>query len=516
MSSDLLDSEISTGLALEVRQVTKSYGNLVALDDVSFELRKGEAHALLGHNGAGKTTLVRTIAGQVVPDSGAVFVDGALVSLSSPRDAQVCGIAVVDQELTLLPALTVAENIHLGRRDARFFGAATDRNGKIASLLTRLGLAHIHPDTLVAELSLAERQLVEIARALSRDAQILLLDEPTATLSDVEIQRVFTVVRDLLTEGRSVIYVSHRLGEVLDLCDRVTVLRDGRRKATRPVAGMDRAGIVRLMLDEGAVEAARIPRREGNGDAPSVITARGLAAPQLFSLVDLTARAGEIVGIAGQIGSGASSVVRALAGLVPSCTGEVAVDGHPGSPLGTPIRSARAGIAFVSNDRKSEGLFLDKSITRNLVATRPRQTCRHSVVSAKRSRDLGRQLCALVGIDAKRAEDPVSSLSGGNQQKVFIGRCLEHPEVKVLLLDEPTRGVDVAGRAEIHNLVRRAAAGGAAVLFVSTEFDEVLDLADTVVTMFGGRVVATHRGSDIDASTILAETTHGSSVRGVA
>ncbi len=501
-----------TPLALEVRSVTKAFGPIVALNDVSFTLRRGEIHALVGHNGAGKSTLVKILSGIVSPDQGEILVGGTPVTLANARQAQAAGIAVVEQELSLVPALTVLENILLGRVGAGRRSRGADRR-QVQALLSRLGLNGVGPDTVAEDLSMAERQLVEIARALSRDARILILDEPTATLGEREIQRVFAGVRELANAGSSVIFVSHRLGEVLDLCSRVTVFRDGRMIASRPAAEMSRESIVELMLGKVA-EKSRVERR-GSAARDGLVVIEQLSVPGRVSEFGLRANGGEIVAIAGQVGSGTSEVLRALAGLVPDARGRVTIAGRP-MRLGTPQRAIRAGAIFASNDRKSEGLFLHQSVARNLLATRLKAVSHGGVLNPRRFAALSQRLAKLIGFDGKRLGTAAETLSGGNQQKVFLGRCLEKAGTTLLLFDEPTRGVDVGGRADIHNLVRHAASTGNCVIFASTELDEIIDLADTVVTMFAGRIVQVGRREDMTAASILAEMTSGEAKRAAA
>ena len=495
-----------TPLAVEVRGVTKAYGPIVALNEVSFRLGAGEIHALVGHNGAGKSTFVKVLAGVVSPDQGEVLVHGKPVSFRNPRQAQAAGIAVVEQELSLVPALTVLDNILLGRVDA------FDRRGRAAfldrvrGLLSQLGLNDVGLATVVEDLTMAERQLVEIARALSREVRILILDEPTATLGEAEIERVFAGVRKLAAEGCSVIFVSHRLGEVLDLCSQVTVFRDGRMVASHPAAEMTRRSVVELMLGKIAekqqVETHEAAARQG------LVVIEGLSAPGLVRDFALRANGGEIVAIAGQVGSGASEVLRALGGLIPDARGRVTIAGRP-MRLGAPQRSARSGVVFASNDRKGEGLFLQQSVARNLLAVRLNAVSRGGFVNPRKAAALARRLAGLIGFDPKRLGAAVQTLSGGNQQKVFLGRCIDKEATELLLFDEPTRGVDVGGRADIHNLIRHAASTGNCVIFVSSELDEILDLADTVVTMFAGRITRIGRRREMTAADILAEITSG-------
>jgi len=495
-----------TQIAVEVRGATKAYGPIVALDDVSFVLRRGEVHALLGHNGAGKSTLVKVLAGVASPDAGEVLVDGRPLELKTPRDAQAAGIAVVEQELSLVPVLSVMDNILLGSIDAGLARSSGVTRGDIQTLLARLGLSDVGPDTLVEDLSIAERQLVEIARALSHDARVLILDEPTATLGEREIERVFAAVRELVAEGRSVIFVSHRLGEVLALCSRVTVMRDGKVTVTRDVAGLDRESIVQLML--GEVAAKREVEMPEGAQYEGLVEIAGLEVPGHVEDFSLEAAGGEIIGIAGQVGSGASEVLRALAGLVPDARGRVSIAGRP-MRLGAPGRSTKAGVVFASNDRKGEGLFLTQSIRRNLIATRMKAVSNYGVLSTAKTRRVAERLADLLNVDGRRLGQAAETLSGGNQQKVFLGRCLDRGDAVLLLLEEPTRGVDVGGRAEIHNLVRQAAAAGNAVIFVSTDHEEIMDLADTVVTMFAGKVTRVARRREMSAAAILGDMTHG-------
>ena len=501
------DESPGAQVLLEVEGVSKSYGPVRAIHDLTLDVRAGEVHAICGHNGAGKSTLVRTLVGLVRPDSGVIRFEGVELSLRNPQDAQAHGIALVNQELSLVPELSVEDNIFLGGIDVPLLYRRRRLSERARRVLDELNLGHLQLGTAVETLSIGERQLVEIARLLVRDARLLILDEPTATLSKPEIERVFRATRDVVRQGRSVIYVSHRLDEVFELCDRVTVLRDGMHVGTHDINEIDRRALINQMLGEMAgarTEAEHEPTPLGSG--VEVVTIDRLHVPGRVEDVSLSLESGIITGLAGQVGSGTSTVLRALGGLVPDASVTIEVRGRK-VHLNTPRRAADAGIVYVPNDRQREGLFLGQSVERNLTATRLRRLSRIGVLMRRRSRRVARELATLAGVSLDRLGSPAASLSGGNQQKVLLGRALELEGTSLLALDEPTRGVDVGGRAEIHRLVREAARRGTAVIFSSTELDEVLDLADVVVTIFAGRIVSVVPRAEATAPRILADMT---------
>ncbi|MET0522622.1 MAG: sugar ABC transporter ATP-binding protein [Jiangellaceae bacterium] len=491
---------------VRVDGLVKSFGGTRAVRGASFSIAPGEIHALCGHNGAGKSTVVKMLSGQEVPDDGTMRIGGEVLDPRSRQAAQRGGIALVDQELSVVSSLTVAENLLLGDVRAGWINRGRAFGERFRTLLDSVGLGHVGLDQPLAELGIGERQLVEVARALGQDARLVILDEPTATLSDVESAYVYTAVRNVAATGCAVLFVSHRLGEVLDLCDRVTVMRDGAVVATTPVADLTIDSLIVQMLGEAP---HRPDGRTGNGvdGSAEVLTVSGLSVPGRVDSFSIGLRAGRVYALAGQLGSGASDVLRAIAGLVPAATADITVDGVA-VRTGHPAAAVQAGIAFVSNDRKSEGLFLDKPVGWNLLATRLPQVTRLGVLNRRRWSAALAALVDLCGLDGRRTGDAVGSLSGGNQQKVFVGRCLGRDDVRVLLLDDPTRGVDVGGRAAIHALLRDAADRGVAVLFSSTELEELLDLADVVVTMHKGVAVQRHEG-DTAGSVLLREMTHG-------
>lgn len=490
--------------AVRVEGLARSFNGVPAVRDASFTVAAGEIHALCGHNGAGKSTVVKMLSGQLAPDGGQINIGGTPVELRSRQAAQRLGVALVDQELSVVPALTVLENVLLGDIDVPLVNRRRRAVARCRRILDEMGLAHIGPDQPLSTLGIGERQLIEIARALSQNARLVILDEPTATLSDVESARVFAAIRRVAATGCSIIFVSHRLSEVLDLCDSVTVLRDGRTVATTPARDLTVDELIVQMLGEAPHRLAAAARPDC--DAGPVLRIDRLRVPGRLTDFSLTARAGRIYALAGQLGSGASEALRALAGLAPTATGTVELAGRP-LPYRDPVAAARNGVAFVSNDRKSEGLFLDKSIAWNLVATRLPGLARRGVLRGRRESDTVRSLAGQSGLAVDRLRERVAALSGGNQQKVFVGRCLGRDDVSALLLDEPTRGVDIGGRAAIHQLLRRAADDGLVVIFASTELEELLELGDEIVTMRDGRIVARYTG-DVDGSVLMRDMTH--------
>jgi ABC-type sugar transport system ATPase subunit len=488
-----------------ISHLSRSFAGIPAVRDVSFEVQVGEIHAICGHNGAGKSTVVKMLSGQLAPDAGEIRIDGAPVELRSRQVAQRLGVALVDQELSVVPALTVLDNMLLGDLAAPVINRRRGAVARCRDVLDGIGLEHIQPGQLLSSLSIGERQLIEVARALNQNARLVILDEPTATLSDRESQRVFAAIRRVVARGCSVIYVSHRLSEVLELCDTVTVLRDGRLITTTPAKELTVEQLIRQMLGEAPRRLAATRADEAN--PTHALHIESLHVPDRVDDFTLTAHAGRIYALAGQMGSGTTDVLRALVGLHPQAIGRVALR-ERAVPFRDPVRATAAGIAFVSNDRKSEGLFLGATVAANLVATRLPSLGRAGVISGRRARQAARTLAELSGLADRRVAEPIAALSGGNQQKVFVGRCLGRDDVFVLLLDEPTRGVDVGGRAAIHQLLRDAADAGMIVLFSSTELDELLELGDVIIPMRAGRIVGRYEGG-VDGAVLLRDMTHG-------
>lgn len=493
-----------SGLLLGVEGLTKFYGDFAALKGASLTIGRGEIVALCGGNGAGKSTLVKILTGVVQPSRGTIAVEGRAVSIRNPVEAQRLGLALVAQELSLAPDLSVHDNLWLGHAGAPLRRRTAETRARAARALDEVGLVGLDLDEPVRGLGLGERQLVEIARGLVRDATLLILDEPTATLSAAEIDRVFAAVRALRERGRSVIFITHRLGEVFDLCERVIVMRNGEVVVDTGLADVRREQLVEWMLGRPLDEIYPGP---GGPPGPVVLDVGGLTIPGVVRHLSIQCRAGEILGIVGQIGSGATEAMRALAGLDHRAEGRLDVQGRT-VPMGHPPAAAAAGIQFVSEDRAAEGIFLRLGAGTNLTATRISDHARWGLVGTGALRRAGAIVAASVGLDAGRLGHRADQLSGGNQQKLAVGRCAGRAARCVLLLNEPTRGVDMGARAEIYRLLRRFGTEGHAVVLASTDMEEVLGLADRVVTMFRGEVVGQHHRGAYDEARILTEISH--------
>jgi ribose transport system ATP-binding protein/rhamnose transport system ATP-binding protein len=490
---------------LEVEGLNKTFSGAAALRDVSFTLGGGEIRAICGENGAGKSTFVKILMGIVRPDSGTVIVGGEPRTFSGSQDAQALGLGLVAQELSLAPHLSILDNIWLGSAEVPFFHRRAGLRARARHALEILGVGDWDLDAPVSGLSIAHRQIVEIARLFARDARVLILDEPSATLSDAETERMHRVLKTLKAQGRSVIYISHRLGEIFTLCDSVTVLRNGEHIRTAPVADIDHAGLIALMLGRPIEEMYPAPR--AGETAAQGLTVRNLHIPGAVAGCSFTAPRGRILAIAGQIGSGAATVTRALAGLVHDATGEVTVDGEP-LPLGAATTCVARGVLFVSEDRAEEGLFREMTVLDNLVATRIINGGLTGMLSWPRLRELGRRLAQSVRVDPQRLGAHALALSGGNQQKLLFGRAIQGERAGVLLMNEPTRGIDVGARAEIYQLMRELCDAGYALVMTSSDLEEVVGLSDIVVTMYRGRAVAQYERGGIDMAAILADITH--------
>jgi rhamnose transport system ATP-binding protein len=488
-------------LLLKAERVSKRFGGVQAVDDVTIEIRRGEVHGLVGENGAGKSTLAKMIGGIHLPDAGRIVVDGEPVRFSSPRDALAAGIATIAQEIALVPARTVRENVFLGIEPRRF-GVIRQRalRERFDELCEQTGL-WLPPDARVGFLSIASQQKVEIMRALAREARLILMDEPTSSLTADETEQLHEVIRNLAEAGTSVVLVSHFLEEVLEVCDNVSVMRDGCLVRSGPAAEETAQSLVRAMIGK-PIELTFPPKAPPPEDAPVVLEARGLRRAGVVEDVSLGVRAGEIVGLAGLVGSGRSEIARAIFGADPLDAGEVLVEGKP-VKIRNPKDAARAGIAMLPESRKDQGLLMIRSIRENETLAALPDLSRLGVVKTRRERSFARHHARRVDVRAPTIEAPVASLSGGNQQKVLFAKWLARKPV-VLLADEPTRGVDVGAKAQIHDLLAQLAAEGMGVLLISSELEEVLGLAHRVLVVRGGRIVQELVGDEATQRAVMA------------
>jgi rhamnose transport system ATP-binding protein len=490
-------------VVLELRNAAKAFGAVQALADATIELRAGEAHALLGENGAGKSTLVKILAGVHPFDSGALLIDGRAVSLNSPAAARDAGIAVIYQEPTLFPDLTVAENIFMGRQPLRA-GRRIDgkaMRAEAAALFGGLGVT-LDPARICRGLSIADQQIVEIAKALSLDARVIVMDEPTAALSAAEVSRLFEVVATLRARGAAVLFISHRLEEVFAICQRVTVMRDGRHVMTELLDGLTGDDLVRAMVGRDMPV-----RTDAQRTAPGeqVLTVEHLTREGVFTDISFDVRAGEIVALAGLVGSGRSEVARAIFGIDKYDAGTVTVGGRK-LRRASPTEAMAAGIGFVPEDRRQQGLVMDMSVQQNMALASLSRLRRGGLISSGAERTFATDWSARLRIKYGRLTDPVARLSGGNQQKVVLGKWLGR-RPSLLIVDEPTRGIDIGTKAEVHRLLGQLAGEGVAVLMISSELPEVLQVGDRVLVMREGRLTTELGHAEATEERIIAAAT---------
>ncbi|GLU49983.1 sugar ABC transporter ATP-binding protein [Nocardiopsis ansamitocini] len=484
------------------RRATKTYPGVRALDAADFEVRAGEVRALLGRNGAGKSTLIRLLSGVETPDSGTVEVGGSPLGDGGVRRATELGVGTVYQELSLVPQISAAENLFLGvwPRTAGRVDYPRMR-AEAREVFAELGL-DIDPDAIVADLPLARQQLVEIARAFRARPRLLILDEPTSALAAGEADIVLAAVTRIAGRGVGVIYVSHRLDEIRRVADTVTVMRDGAVVETTDVAGATTARIVSLMLGEAADEVPERTEADVDRSATPLLSVRGLSVPPKLEDVSFDLYRGEVLGLGGLMGSGRTELLRAISGFLPAGAGSITVDGQRVTRP-TPAVMKRLGVGITPEDRKGEGVVPLLGVSENMVLTWFKGASTAGTVSPARVDGIGRGLIERLSIKTARPDTPIVNLSGGNQQKAVIGRWL-HAQSRILLLDEPTRGVDVEAKAQIYRIVRELAAEGAAVLFVSSELEELPLVCDRVLTMRAGRLAGEFTGADITLDTIMA------------
>ncbi|NLX08259.1 MAG: sugar ABC transporter ATP-binding protein [Chloroflexi bacterium] len=473
-------------LLLQASGITKLFPGTLALDNVQLDVARGEIHAVVGENGAGKSTLMKILAGVHTADSGQIIFDGEPIAPSSPRDALERGIAIVYQELSLVPPLTVAENIYPGRLPTGPLGFV--RYGQLfrqaEEVLRSLDL-NVDPRALVSELSIAKQQLVEIAKALSFDTKLLILDEPTSALTEREVEILFSLLRRLAQQGVGILYISHKLDEIFKLSDRVTVLRDGKYVGTVKTAEVRADDIIRMMVGR---ELGHMFPEKSRVEKQPLLEVRNLRLPGQTAANSFTLHAGEVIGFAGLIGSGRTELARAIFGADGVESGEILLNGQPVT-IGSPQEAIRHQIGYLPEDRKAAGLFLDMSVKLNIESANRAAVTSGPYISPRKERALAEQYIEQLNINTSGVEQEVRRLSGGNQQKTLVAKWLAI-QPKVFIVDEPTRGVDVGAKSEIHHLLRRLADAGVAVMMISSELPEILGMSDRVLVMHEGAIVA--------------------------
>ena len=469
----------------ELHGISKRFAATQALDDVSLELLPGEIHALVGENGAGKSTLVKILAGVYQPDSGTIRLDGEAVQIHGPARARTLGIAVVHQEPRLFPDLTVAENVFIGHAPSGRFGTIDwRRTRQDAQALFKQLDVQFDVGALVRGLSMADQQLIEIAKSLSVDARVLILDEPTASLSAHEVDRLFTIVRRLRDRGVAILFVSHRLDEVFKLSDRATVFRDGRHVITRATAELTTADLVRYMVGRTVSLFPKVGTPVGD----VLLEVSGLSRVGVFRDISFSVRAGEIVGFAGLVGAGRTEVARVLFGIDQPDRGEILLAGKRVS-FASPSAAMHAGIAYLPEDRHQEGLVLDFSIAQNVTLPIMTRLFPRLLVHASDERDVANEYTEQFSVRMTGVDQPAGALSGGNQQKVVLAKWLAS-KPRILILDEPTRGIDIGAKVEVHRIISELAASGLGIILISSDLPEVLAMSDRIVVLHEGRLTA--------------------------
>jgi len=472
---------------LELRGISKGFPGVQALSNVNFSMERGEVHALLGENGAGKSTLIKIISGVYQADQGQMLIDGQPVIFHNPREAQRAGVATIFQELILYPELTVAENIFMGHAPRSRYGLIDWKamRQRAQELLASLEIYDMDVDSRVGAMSVGKRQRVEIAKALSHNARILIMDEPTAALTEADVERLFSIVRLLKERGVSIIYISHRLEEIFMLADRVTVLRDGHYVATKAVRDTSESDLIQMMVGREIDDLfPKIPTQPG----AVVLQVYDVARHPLPRSVSLEVRAGEIVGLAGLVGSGRTELAHVLFGVTPAQQGEIRLDGQL-VQIRNPGQAMRLGIAYVPEDRGNQGLIKQMNVRENTSLAILRSIARGGFIKRGEEKNLAERFVDELSVRTPSIEQVVNKLSGGNQQKIVVSKWLAS-KPKLLIMDEPTRGVDVGAKSEIHRLISQLASEGMAILMISSELPEILGMSDRVLVMREGRIVA--------------------------
>lgn len=493
-------------MKIEMKGINKAFGSNQVLHDAGFVLEDGEVLALMGENGAGKSTLMKILTGVYKKDAGTITIDGKEVNFKNPQEAEKAGIVFIYQELNVLYDLTVEENLFMGKEITKFFGICDKKamRAKAQEVMEKMGV-NIPVDAVMSDLSVGQQQMVEICKALMVDAKVLIMDEPTAALTERETESLFKVMKSLREKDVSIVYISHRMEEIFELCDRITILRDGSYIGTEKISEIDMDGVVRMMI--GREIGERFPKRDVKiGDV--VLRVEGLTREGIFHDVSFDVRAGEVLGVAGLMGAGRTEIMRAIFGCIPKDQGNIYIEGQK-VRIKNPEQAIKAGIGFITEDRKTEGLLLEKSISDNIEIANLKTISQKGVLSRKKEKDLVKKEIEEFHIKCFGPWHECNNLSGGNQQKVVLAKWIA-TNPKILILDEPTRGVDIGAKKEIYNVINQMAALGVAVVMVSSELPEVLGMSDRIMVVREGEVRGVLDGKAADQEKIMTLATGGS------
>jgi ABC-type sugar transport system ATPase subunit len=485
---------------LEVKSVCKSFPGVKALDEVSLSVRKGEIHAVVGENGAGKSTLMKILSGAYHLDAGEIAINGEKVMIKNARDANELGVSIVYQELSNFPALSVAENIYAGNYPTKPYGAIDYKEiySRTKKVLDVYGLTDLKPQKSVRQLSVGRQQVVEILKATSKNSRLLILDEPTSALTETETALLFNIMRKLKQNGVSIIYISHRLDEIFEICDRVTVLRDGCFIKTLIVKDTNKAEIVRHMVGrEVAYDYGAHTTKTGN----VLLEVKNLSYGQYIKDVSFELKSGEVLGVAGLEGAGRTELIECLFGVLKKDSGQILINGKEVS-IASPIKAKKNGLAYITKERKKAGLFIGLSVDENIVSGNLRKFAKHSLIDFKKARKNSEYYVERFNIKTPKLDTPVMSLSGGNQQKVLLASWFTS-NPRILLVDEPTRGIDVGTKEQIHKLIRELAKDGVGVVMISSDLPEILGASDRVMVMYEGTVTGVLVNRDLSEETIV-------------
>lgn len=494
---------MSEQILLKMKNIHKRFPGVYALKNVDFELHSGEVHALLGENGAGKSTLIKVLGGIYIADEGEIYIEGKKIELKGVKDAQKNGISIIHQELVLVPHMTVAENIFLGREAGSGILADRTKMTKDAQALLDAYDMKIDARTLIKDLTIAQQQMVEIVKAISYDSKILVMDEPTSSISDKEVAGLFDIMRTLTAKGVGIVYISHKMSELEEICDRVTVMRDGEYVGTRVVKETTKDDLIAMMVGR---ELTNYYTRDYGKPGQELLRCEHISDGEMVKDVSFTIHSGEIVGFAGLVGAGRSETMKAIFGLTPGSTGEIYIKGRK-TEIHSPVEAMKQGIALVPEDRKKEGLYKVQSVRFNSTIEVLGQFIKGIFVDDKKEREITQKYIDMMATKTPAQEQMIGNLSGGNQQKVIIGRWLATAP-DILILDEPTRGVDVGAKSEIYAIMNELVKTGIAIIMISSELPEIINMSDRIYVMAEGKVAGCISHEEVTQESIMSLATH--------